>query len=314
MTARGILSAAGPILGLGLLLAMASPGRAGSPAGVDDPLLRPIAPDLAPLWLDRQAPVRVHGTTWLVGFTRLNIVLIDSGAGLILIDAGVPQGVPLLERTIAEAGFDVRDVKLILSSEPHYDHAGGIAALARDSGATVVASRPGAAILRAGRSGMEDPQRTTLFAYPPVARVRAVRDGEVVRLGNIRMTAHSSPGHTPGSMSWSWTSCDAEQGCASMVFAASLNSLTDGNYRYSDRGHEAVVRRFRRTFATIRALPCDILITGHPEHSDGAAKRDRLAAARDSDAFRSPDGCRNLADRYEAAFDSRLAQEAHDRP
>ena len=283
-------------------------------AGSDDPLIQPIAPDLAPLWLVPQAPVRVHGTTWLVGSTRMNIVLIDSGAGLILIDAGLPQAVPMLERTIVEAGFSIRDVKLILSSEPHYDHAGGLAALARDSGATVLASAPGAAVLRAGHSGAEDPQRATLFAYPPVERVRVVRDGEVVRLGNVRITAHASPGHTPGSMSWSWTSCDAGKDCASMVFAASLNSLTDGHYRYADAAHRAVVRRFRRTFAMVRALPCDILITGHPEHSDGAAKRDRLAANPASDAFRDPGACRTLADRYEAAFDERLAQEARDRP
>ncbi|MEC3911443.1 subclass B3 metallo-beta-lactamase [Sphingobium sp. CR2-8] len=292
----------------GLWLGMASAGLAASPAGADDPLLRPVAPDLAPLWLDRQTPLRVHGTTWLVGFTRMNIVLIDSGAGLILIDAGLPQGVPLLERTIKEAGFDIRDVKLILSSEPHYDHASGLAALSRDSGATVLASQAGATVLRAGHSGMDDPQRTTLFAYPPVSHIRAVRDGQVVRLGHVRITAHASPGHTPGSMSWSWQSCDAVRGCASMLFAASLNSLTDGHYRYV--AHKDVGRRFRRTFATIRALPCDMLLTGHPEHSDGAAKRDALAAAPNGDAFRSPDACRKLADRYEAAFDARLAQEA----
>jgi metallo-beta-lactamase class B len=295
-------------ISLGLLLALASASPA-QPAG-DDLLLRPVAPDLAPLWLDRQVPVRVHGATWLVGFTRMNIVLIDSGAGLILIDAGLPQGVPLLEQSIEQAGFHIRDVKLILSSEPHYDHASGLAALARDSGATVLASRAGAAILRAGHSGMEDPQRTTLFPYPPVRPVRAVRDGQPIRLGNVQITAHASPGHTPGSMSWSWTSCDAQTGCAAMVFAASLNSLTDGRYSYADPARRRVVRAFRRTFATIRALPCDILITGHPEHSDGAAKRDRLAAAPDSDAFRVPDACRTLADRYEAAFDARLAQEA----
>ncbi|MFZ2998661.1 subclass B3 metallo-beta-lactamase [Sphingobium sp.] len=296
------------------LIGMMSVVMATPTAGGEDPLLRPVAPDLAPLWLERQTPVRVHGGTWLVGFTHLNIVLIDSGAGLILIDAGLPQGVPLLEKTIEEAGFHMRDVKLILSSEPHYDHASGLAALARDSGATVLASASAAAVLRAGHSGMEDPQRTTLFAYPPVKRLRVVRDGEIIKLGNVRITARASPGHTPGSMSWTWTSCDARQDCVSMVFAASLNSLTDGQYRYADPAHRAVVQRFRRTLAMIRALPCDILITGHPEHSDGAAKRDRQVAAPDNDAYRNPGTCRMLADRYEAAFEARLAQEAGKAP
>lgn len=306
MTGWAILTAAAS-------LAMATIGPA-MPAGNEDPLLRPVAPDLAHLWLERQTPVRVHGATWLVGFTHLNIVLIDSGAGLVLIDAGLPQGIPLLEKTIEDAGFHVRDIKFILSSEPHYDHASGLAALARDSGATVLASASAAAVLRVGHSGMEDPQRTTLFNYPPVPRARAVKDGEIIRLGNVSITAHASPGHTPGSISWSWASCDTPQQCASIVFAASLNSLTDGQYRYSDPTHRSVVRQFRRTFAMIRNLPCDILITGHPDHSDGVAKRDRQASSPDSDAFRNPAACRTLANRYEAAFDARLAQEATKAP
>ncbi|WP_343614643.1 hypothetical protein [Novosphingobium sp.] len=90
-----------------------------------------------------------------------------------------------------------------------------------------------------------------------------------------------------------------------MVFAASLNSLTDGAYRFSD--HPAIIRNFRQSLATIRAMPCDILITGHPEHSDG---EERLARLRLSpDGYRSAGACKALADRYEAALDARLQAE-----
>lgn len=280
----------------------------GATVPAPDPLIQPIAPDLAPRWLERQAPVRIHGATWLVGTVHMNVVLIDTGAGLVLIDAGLPQAAPLIEANLHDAGFDIADVKLILSSEPHYDHAGGIAALARDSGAAVLATRAGAKVLRAGHSGAEDPQQATLFAYPAVHRVRIVRDGETLRMGNTTIVAHATPGHAPGSASWSWTSCEGAD-CAQIVFAASLNSLTDGVYRWSSPAHAGAVSAFRRSFATVRALPCDILITGHPEHSDGEAKHARFLAHPQENAFRVPGACRTLADRYERALDERLAAE-----
>ncbi|MET0238325.1 MAG: subclass B3 metallo-beta-lactamase [Sphingobium sp.] len=298
------------LAGLGAVLTALSPARA--MAGGDDPLTRPIAPELAPRWLETGGAVRVHGSTWLMGLTHMNVVLIATDAGLILIDAGLPQAAPLIEQGIRAAGYRVTDIKLILSSEPHYDHAGGIAALARDSGARVLASAAGATVLRAGMSGAEDPQRAALFPYPPVPRVTTVHDGEHIRLGDMQVVAHATPGHTPGSMSWSWMSCTqgGVQDCAAIVFAASLNSRTEGDYRYSSRDHAAVRRQFRRSFATIRALPCDIVITGHPEHSDGEARMAQLRNDPGGDGYRSPGACHSLADRYEAAFDARLAEEA----
>ncbi|MFZ8510109.1 MBL fold metallo-hydrolase, partial [Staphylococcus aureus] len=85
---------------------------------------------------------RIYGNTYLVGFRKMNVALIDTGAGLILIDAALPQSVAAVEANIRTLGFKLRDVKFILSTEPHYDHAGGLAALARDSGATIIASAP----------------------------------------------------------------------------------------------------------------------------------------------------------------------------
>jgi metallo-beta-lactamase class B len=283
---------------------------ASSPPG-DDELTRPIAQELAPRWMEPVTPIRVHGSTWLVGFTNMNVVAIATDRGLILIDAGLPQSAPLVEASLKAAGFSIRDVRYILSTEPHYDHAGGIAALARASGAKVMASVAGAKVLRAGRSGAEDPQRSTLFSYPGVRQVTAVRDGQRIHLGEVVVTAHATPGHTPGSMSWSWTShpqaADRSTGQkdAKIVFAASLNSLTDGQYRYSD--HPDVVRKFRQSFRTIRALPCDILITGHPEHSGGAEKLAKLRT--NPDGYRDPQACIKLATKYEATFDARLRVE-----
>src|SRR5258706_9371292 len=206
---------------LGLGVAAALLGTSVS-ASTDDPLLRPIAASYAAHWLKPQDPIRVHGNSYLVGFAGLNVGLIRTDAGLILIDGALPQAVSTVEANIRRLGFRVKDIKLILSTEPHFDHAGGLAALARDSGATVVASASAAEVLRAGRSAADDPQAGSLAAFPAVKRLRVVRDGQSLRLGDTIVTAHATPGHTAGSMSWTWQSCEDGK-CLAMVFASSLN-------------------------------------------------------------------------------------------
>src|SRR4051812_41323884 len=103
---------------------------------VQDPLTQAIPSKYAEQWLRPHAPQRIHGDTYYVGFGGMSVVLIRSDAGLILIDSALPQSVAALEAHIRQLGFDIKDVKYILNTEAHFDHSGGIAALARDSGAT----------------------------------------------------------------------------------------------------------------------------------------------------------------------------------
>ncbi|MFN3668458.1 MAG: subclass B3 metallo-beta-lactamase [Brevundimonas sp.] len=271
-----------------------------------DPLLRPIAPDYARQWLGPQEPVRVYGNTWLVGFEGLTVGLIKTSDGLILIDGAVPQAVRDIEANLAKIGFSIRDVKYILSTEPHWDHSGGIAALARDSGAQVIAGREAVQSLLQGRSTDDDPQHGELASMPPIADVRGVRDGETLILGDVTVTARATPGHTPGSMSWTWRSC--EDGlCKDVVFAASLNPISSDGYRYAS--HTDLSEGFRRTFAMVRALPCDILFSSHPGASGQEARHAAFARGERPNPFVDPEACRAYADQYERKFDERLARE-----
>ncbi len=281
---------------------------AGLSQQADDVLLRPIAPDYAARWLNPQAPTRIFGNTYLVGFSGLNVALIRTDAGFILIDGALPQAVPAIEANIKQLGFALKDIKYILSTEPHYDHAGGLAALARDTGATVVASAAAADVLRRGRSGPDDPQEAWLAEFPAVQNVRTFSDGEQLRLGRTVITAHATPGHTLGSMSWTWRSCEAKQ-CLSVVFAASLNPIAADGYRFSDRVNASTSLKFRQTFAALRRLPCDILLTAHPDQSGGDAKFRAFMAQPLPNPFIAPLACRDYADKYEALFDRKIADE-----
>ncbi len=272
----------------------------------DDPLTRPIAPEAAAKWIGAQAPIRVHGSTYLVGFEGMNVALIDTGKGLILIDGAVPQSVRSVEANLRKLGFRIEDVKLILSTEPHFDHAGGLAALVRDSGATVLAGSWAVTALKQGMSTPDDPQAAWLVPFPAVSRVRSVKDGEAIRLGNVTVTARATPGHTPGSMSWTWRSCEG-RACKTIVFASSINPVAANGYRFTR--HPEVVASFRASHAKFRAMPCDIMFSAHPDNSGGVEKYARFTRGVRPNPYIDPGACRAYADRSAKALAERLADE-----
>ena len=263
----------------------------------DDPLTRLIAVERAAEWLAPRSPVRMFGNSYLVGFGGLSVVLIDTGDGLILVDGALPQAAPAILANVAKLGFKPRDIRYILSTEPHFDHAGGIAALARDTGAVVIASARAADGLRSGRLSADDPQRGYDSRFPAVPQVRIVRDGETLLLGKTIVTARATPGHTMGSMSWSWRSCEARR-CKSIVFGSSLNPVSADGYRYTAPTSRAIVTGFRRSYGVMKSVPCDILVTAH---ADQGGAKDRFRTA--------PGACRAYAAAAERALADRMREE-----
>lgn len=277
-----------------------------------DPLTQPIASPYAAQWNRAQQPARIHGDTYYVGVGGLSVVLIDTRDGLILIDGALPQSVAAIEEHILELGFRLQDIKFILNTEAHFDHSGGIAALARDSGAQVIASPLGAQALRAGRVLDTDPQAGEIDAMPAVANVREIADGETLRLGGVAVTARYTPGHTPGSTSWTWVSCEDAEGreCLNVVFGASLTPVAAGHFHFSGgAGHGDMTPAFRRTMQDFARLPCDILISAHPDHSGADDKLKRLLEGAAPNPFIDTQACRDYAAKNEAKLDARIAKE-----
>lgn len=276
-------------------------------------------------WAAPHEPFRVFGTTDYVGTAGLSSILITSNDGLVLIDGGLPQSAPAIAENLSTLGFRLEDVRFILLSHAHFDHAGGIAALARASGAQVVAGAPAAAALEKGGLLPDDPQvgfgpESTRF--PAVDDVRAVEDGEVVRLGSLEITAHRTPGHTPGGTSWTWRSCEGDR-CLDVVYADSLTAVSAPGFRFSGSGsgldsERGIEATFRASIAKIAELPCDILLAPHP----GFVRLDqKLALLRENESGSGPDGapaenpfvdpgaCRAYADHAARGLDRRIAEE-----
>lgn len=259
-------------------------------------------------WNQPQQPFRVFGNTYYVGTHGLGAILVTSPEGHVLIDGALPESAPLIEGNIEALGFRIGDVRLILNSHAHFDHAGGIAALQRASGAEVAATASSAAVLQAGRSGSDDPQHGVLLDYPPVARVRAVEDGEVVRVGPLALTAHPTPGHTHGGTSWSWRSCEGAR-CLDIVYADSQTAISADGFSYT--GSQALAD-FQRGLPVLAELPCDILLTPHPGAS---GLWERLAARHrgEPDALVDGTACQRYAAHARSQLEQRLGREARQR-
>lgn len=260
-------------------------------------------------WNDPQQPFNVYGNIWYVGTKELSAILITSPQGHVLLDGAVPESAPMIERNIRELGFRIEDVKLILNSHAHVDHAGGIAALQRASGAIVATSAHGAQVLRDGTIGRDDPQFATSkpFVYPKVTQVKAVNDGQVLKAGAISVTAYMTPGHTPGSTSWTWQSCDGAK-CLDIVYADSLTAVSEGDYRFSGgKGWSDVSKLFKASIDKVGALTCDVLLTTHPSASGMMDKRAAKTASHNP--FINSGACRDLASRANAALAARVATE-----
>jgi metallo-beta-lactamase class B len=226
------------------------------------------------VWNLTQAPFRLYGNAYYVGVRGLSSVLITSDKGHILIDGDLPESAAKIAASVRELGFRVEDIKLIVNSHDHSDHAGGIAELQRLSGAKVAASAPSAKVLQAGKPESSDPQSGILLPIATVAHVQVFKDGETLRVGPLAITAHLTPGHTAGGTSWTWQSCEKDR-CLNMVYADSLSALSSPGYKFT--AHPEVVKSFEKSFATVAALPCDILVTPHPEAANlwaRLAKRD----------------------------------------
>jgi metallo-beta-lactamase class B len=256
-------------------------------------------------WNAPQAPFRIYGNTWYVGPHGLSSILVDTGQGLALFDGDLPETAPQIEAHIRALGFRVRDVKWILNSHAHIDHAGGIAALQRASGAQVLASAAGAQAMELGGADPKDPLYGSVPDYTPIKQVTVVRDDETLQLGSVVITAHYTPGHTPGSTAWTWMSCESTR-CLHMVYADSLSAVSAPAFRFS--AHPRYLAAFRRSIATVAALPCDILLTPHPGAS-GFWKRVRHGSDGRGALRIDNDACRKYAAAATEGLNARLAQE-----
>lgn len=226
-----------------------------------------------PNWTEPAAPVHIVGNTYDIGSTGLSFFLIKTSAGLIVIDAGMPGYAPEVIKSIRTLGLDSHDVKWILNTHAHLDHAGAIAELKRLTGARVAAMRKDIPWLTTGTYPGDEQLQEARF--PPVKVDRVLRDGDIIHLGDTSLVAHLTPGHSPGCTSWSW---DETEGGRRLKVLESCSTAVGLNRLVGKPSYPGIEADYRKSFAWFEHTKADVFLAPHAEHFDLYKKRERLAA------------------------------------
>ncbi len=258
------------------------------------------------------APLHIAGDLYSVGSTGVTSFLLTGPEGHILIDGGYPETAPLIIGSIRKLGFDIKDVKALLNTHAHFDHAGGLKELQDSSGAELWISEQDAPTIESGGAG--DKATFGPFRLLPVGRFPAPRidhrfnDGTVIRVGPTEVTAHITPGHTPGCTSWSFQVHEGDRD----LLAVDICSLTILPFMQlaDPQVYPGIRDDFERSFVALRALPADIFLASHGSFFGQPGKRAAAAkAANPVDPFIDREGYLKYIDNAEAAFKKRLAEQ-----
>jgi metallo-beta-lactamase class B len=241
-------------VGFFVVLACASAVAADSPpvAGFTNVALNKVFQS----WNQPFKPLRIVGNVHYVGASGVSSYLITSPEGHVLIDTGFEQTVPIIRENVKTLGFRMEDIKFILASHAHVDHTGGHALAKELTGARIVMSEADAALLA---SGGKDDFMDEVMAYRQAKADRIVRDGEQIKLGNIVLIAHLTPGHTKGCTTWTMVA-EEEGQRHNVVFFGSTSVLAKlvNNAKYPE-----IARDYAATFRKLKALPCDVFLAPH---------------------------------------------------
>jgi len=244
-------------------------------------------------------PFHIIGNIYYVGASDITSYLIVTPEGDILLDGGFVETAPQIEKNIATVGFKLTDVKFLLNSHAHLDHAGGINELRKLSGAKFLAMDGDVAALTAGT------------AFPATAPDQVIHDGDTVKLGGVTMTVHLTPGHTKGCTTWTMTTTEAGKSY-NVVFVGSATVLPQ--YKLIDRPgspatYPGIEADYEKTFRVLKSLPCDVFLGAHGSFWSMSDKRKVMQRNPAQNPFIDPWGYQAYIIHAEGVFQTELQKE-----
>lgn len=249
-------------------------------------------------------PFRVIANIYYVGASDVTSFLITTPKGHILIDAGFAETAPQIQDNIKTLGFKLKDVKILLNTQAHTDHAGGFAELKKVTNAKLFASEADALLMSNGGKG--DFAFGDRFIYLPVKADRILRDKEEIKLGGIKLTMILTPGHTKGSTSWTMKVKDKGKEY-NVVF---LSSTTTPGYKLlNNSAYPNIVSDFEYTFRLLKSLPCDIFLASHGSFFSLQDKIKKLYENSSKNPFIDPQGYKDFIEATEKNFKKKVESE-----
>ena len=236
-------------------------------------------------WDKPAPPFRVFGNTYYVGTCGITSILITSNRGHLVIDSGTEAGAEVVAANIEALGFSLDDVRYLSHTQEHFDHVGGMAQLQVLTGARLITSQRARPVFETGISRTDDPQ---YGMHDPMARSsvdKVIANGAAIALGEQSIHATYTPGHSPGAISWRWTSCEAAR-CLELVFTDGLNPVAAPGYRWAD--HPLYLSDYRASIDWLMSVDADLCLSAHPSQT-------RLINRIEADSLVDPSGCRSAA-------------------
>jgi metallo-beta-lactamase class B len=263
-----------------------------------------------PGWTTPIAPFRIAGNLYYVGGKDLASYLIVTPQGDILINSSLESSVPLIRASVEQLGFKFKDIKILLISHSHFDHDAGSAEVIRQTGAKYMVMDGDVSVVETGGA--------TDFAYakdtyPPAKVDRILHDGDTVTLGGTVLTAHKTAGHTQGCTTWTMVAKQAGQPL-NVVIVGSWN--VNPGWRLVDRPGESasypgIAADYRRTFATLKGLQCDVFLGAHGAYFGMLGKLERIKAGAKQNVWMDPQGYQAAVAEREHAFETELKRQGN---
>lgn len=259
-----------------------------------------------PGWTKAIAPFHIAGNLYYVGSEDLAAYLIVTPQGDILINSNLESSVPQIQKSIETLGFKLTDVKILLISHAHFDHCAGSAALLKLTGAKYYVMDADVSVVESGgKTDFAYGDRPTMH-FPPVKVDRILHDGDTVSLGGTVLTAHLTPGHTRGTTTWTLNETEAGRTLRTVIIGSP--NVNAGYKLVGNKAYPAIADDYRRGFAVLRSLQCDLFLGAHGGYFGLPAKLPRYLAG-DHDVFIDPAGYKAYVDEREHAFQAELASQ-----
>jgi metallo-beta-lactamase class B len=257
-------------------------------------------------WNRPVKPFRVVGNIYYVGVEGVASYLITTPQGHILMDSGLPETVPRIQDSLSQLGFKLEDVKVLINSHAHFDHAGGFAQLKKLTGAKLMISEADAKLISdGGRSDFQWRDKTS-FHFEPAVVDRLLRDKDKVELGGVKMVARLTPGHTKGCTTWTMKVRDAGRDL-DVVFVGS--TTIPGYTLVNNSAYPNIIQDYAYTFALLKTLKCDVFLAPHGSFFALDEKRALLEKGTKTNPFIDPPGYRRFINATERAYQKQLKEE-----
>lgn len=255
-------------------------------------------------WNQPVEPFRVVGNIYYVGVAGVASFLITTPEGHILLDGGFAETVPRIQDSVRQLGFRLEDVKVLINSHAHFDHAGGLAQLKRLTGAKLLISEPDAELIAGGGRG--DFFWGDKPTFEPAAVDRRLRDKDEVQLGGVTMIARITPGHTKGCTTWTMKAREGERDL-DVVFVGS--TTVPGYKLVNNTRYPNIAADYAYTFALLKSLKCDVFLGPHGSFFGLHEKRLRAGKGEKANPFIDPQGYQRFVERTEDDYRRQLRNE-----